>query len=131
MATQEDLMGIGVPAAQASRLGFSPANFTAVAGSTTASGATSIGDTKLALLTVSTTTAVAFLLKSAPPTGSFHYVTNLFASTATASVVPATGNYLNGATNTAVTLTTGQSALFFTNANGTAGAVNWYSIKSA
>ena len=131
MATQADLMGLGVAADLASRLGYTPASFTPTAGITAQASATSIGSSKLALLTVSTSTAVSFTLTANPPTGSFHYVTNLFASTATASVFAATGNFLNGTTNTAVTLTTGQSALFFTAANGTAAAVAWYSIKSA
>ena len=131
MATQADLMGLGIAAEPALALGYTPASFTPTAGITVQASATVIGGTKLALLTVSTSTATSFLLKSQPPIGSFHYVTNLFASTATASIFPSTGQYLNGATNTAVTLTTGQSALFYSVTSGTAGSVNWYTIKSA
>ena len=131
MATKEDLMGVGLPWPVADRLGYTPQSFTPTAGITAQASATSIGSSKLALVTVSTTTAVSFTLTASPPAGSFHYVTNLFASTATASVFAATGNFLNGTTNTAVTLTTGQSALFFTVASGTAATVAWYSIKSA
>jgi hypothetical protein len=130
MANQSDLMGVGFSWPQAERVGYSPTSYVAVASVTTQSGATPIGS-KLALLTVSTSTATSFLLPANPPTGIILYATNLFASTATASVFAATGNFLNGTTNTALTLTTGQSALFISETAGTAAACNWYSIKTA
>ena len=130
MANQSDLLGVGLSWPAAERLGYSPVSYAAVAGNTTQSGSTLIGS-KLALLTAATTTAVAFRLPQNPPTGIFVYCTNLFASTATASVFAATGNLLNGVANGSLTLTTGQSAIFISETAGTAAACNWYSIKSA
>ena len=130
MATKEDLMGVGLSWPEADRLGFSPVNYTPTASITVQASATQIQD-KLATLTVSTSTAVSFLLPQNPAPGIFVYCTNLFASTATASVFPSTGAFLNGATNTAVTLLTAQSAVFFTTKSGTAANITWYSIKSA
>ena len=133
MATRNDLMGTGFAAAQAALISTHPASFTATPGITAQSSATSLGDAfpKIALLTVATSTAISFTLPANPAKGMFVYATNLFASVATASVFPATGNFLAGVTNTAVTLTTGQSCIFFTVETGTAAAVAWYYNKSA
>ena len=130
MATEADLMGVGLSWPVATRLGYTPASYSATPGITVQASATNITN-KIALLTVATATAASFNLPANPAVGSFHYVTNLFASTATASVFPATGNFLAGVTNTAVTLTTGQSCLFYTVASGTAASVSWYYNKSA
>ena len=130
MATKQDLMGLGLPPFLAEKLGYTPQGYSGSAGITTQSSATQIND-KLALLTVATSTASSFLLPQNPSGGVILYATNLFASIATASVYPATGNLLNGVTNGSLTLTTGQSAIFITESAGTALNVNWYSIKSA
>lgn len=130
MATKEDLMGVGFAWPAADRLGYSPVTYTATPGITAQASATSIKD-KLALLSVASSTGVSFTLPPNPAAGVFVYCTNLFASLATASVFAATGNFLAGTTNTAVTLTTGQSAFFFTVQSGTAASVAWYYNKSA
>ena len=133
MATRSDLMGSGFPAQQAALISTHPTSFTATPGITAQASATSLGDAfpKIALLTVASSTGVSFTLPASPPAGMLVYATNLFASVATASVFPATGNFLAGVTNTAVTLTTAQSCIFFTTQTGTAAAVNWYYNKSA
>ena len=133
MATRTDLMGAGFAAGQAQLISTHPNSFTATPGITTQASATSLGDAfpKIALLTVASSTGTAFTLPANPALGMFVYATNLFASLATASVFAATGNFLAGTTNTAVTLTTGQSAIFFTVQTGTAAAVAWYYNKSA
>ena len=130
MANQSDLLGVGLSWPAAERLGYTPTTYTANAGVTAQSGAKALGS-KLALLSVASATGNAFLLPANPPTGIIMYCTNLFASVATAQVFAATNNLLNGTTNTALTLTTGQSAVFISVAAGTAAACNWYSIKTA
>lgn len=124
------LMGVGFPPAQTLALDVTPQSLVPTAGVTAQSGSTKIG-TRLSLLTVSTSTATSFQLPATPQTGTIHYVTNLLASTVTAQIYPATSAYMVGAQNAASTLTTGQSALFICEANGTAAAINWYVIKSA
>lgn len=130
MANQTDLMGLGISWPLADHLGYTPVGYAPVASITTQAGATAI-KSKIAMVTVSTSTATAVLLPANPSTGIFVYVTNLFASVATAAVFTATGNLLNGVANGSLSLTTGQSALFISETAGTAAACNWYSIKSA
>ena len=125
-----NLMGVGFPAAQALAIDVTPSSVSGTAAVATQAGSTKIG-TRLALCTVTTSTASSFQLPATPRTGSIHYATNLFASTATASIYPATGSYMNGTQNAAVTLTTGKSCMFICETNGTAAAINWYSIPTA
>ena len=133
MANRSDLMGVGFAAQQALMISTQPESYTATPGITVQASATSLGgaNPKIALLTVASGTGTTFTLPASPPSGLFVYTTNLLASLATATIYPATGNLLNGATNGTLLLTTGQSAVFYTVAAGTALSVSWYSIKSA
>lgn len=121
MSTTQDLMGLGMPAALASRLGNNPASIAGVG--TVQTGAANIA-APVALITPASGNT-AFILTSSFSTGRPVWVWNQ-STTLTALIYPPSGGSINGAaTNAAVELPPLSSAVFqLLNGSGVA-AENW------
>lgn len=128
MSTTADLMGLGMPAALASRIGNNPASLAGVG--TTQVGATPLSGGAVMLITP-TAGNTAFVLASATSTGRAVYVWNRSASV-TALIFPPLGGAINGGTvNASISLAPLLGAIFqLLNGSGVA-AEQWGAIKSA
>ena len=120
MSTTADLMGLGMAAALAGRLGFTPA--TLVTTGTSAGTAAAI-QTKLTILTTAGSQTGA-ILPSAASLGASYIVTN---PTATAGVVyPPTGNTFNTSASTSIAIAQYNTIIFMRTSSTT-----WCTIVSA
>lgn len=124
MSTPQDLMGLGLPPALASRLGYQPATVAGVG--TTQTGAALIA-TALTLAGP-TSSNTAFVLSNALSTGRPVFVWNTSA-TLTALVFPPSGGKINGgSTNAAVSLPPGYGAMFQLQNGAGVAAETWGAI---
>jgi len=122
MSTIQDLMGVGMSPALASRLGNSPTSLSGTG--TTQTGATMITGSSVYLLTP-TSSNTAFVLNSAFSTGRPIYLWNQ-SSTQTALIFPPTGGTINnGSANASVSVAPLSGIIFqLVNGSGVA-AENW------
>ena len=125
MPTVADLMGIGMPAAQAGRLGNTPTTLTCTG--TTQATAASIPNGVHLFVIASTAAANGAILSTAAALGTPHWFTNgTGAGNATANIYCPVGGTMNTATNGSLLVATGKSAVFIQTAQST-----WVSILTA
>ena len=122
MSTVSDLMGLGMPAALANRLGLTPAVITCAG--TTQAAATTI-QTHLSILSTGTSTTGAILPSSASLGGVF--VAACTAATTAVVYCPVSGT-LNGTTNAGLSVAQNKTAIFY---RLTGSGDDWVSVLTA
>jgi hypothetical protein len=123
MSTIGDLMGLGMPAALAARLGNTPATLTAAA-STSQTGAAVL--TNHVTLISAATGLNSVIFATAAALGTPWYITNSTASAASALVYCPVSGTMNQTSNGSTTLATGKTAIFIQNAQS-----SWVSVLTA
>lgn len=109
MPTQDDLAGLGMAWPLAAVLGFQPSNITATG--TTQGTAAQILTRDVTVSASAGNTGIK--ISATPKIGSFTFVTNLLASTASCIFYIPLGAKLNGVTNGTATLAAGQTMFMF------------------
>jgi hypothetical protein len=124
MSTIGDLMGLGMPAALAARLGNTPATLAAAA-STSQTGAALLTN-HVTLITAVSAGANSTVFATAASLGTPWYITNSTASGASALVYCPVSGTMNQTSNGSTTLATGKTAIFIQNAQS-----SWVSVLTA
>ena len=123
MSTVADLMGLGMPAALAARLGNTPTSITAAG--TSQSTATLITQ-HVAMVNAQSSQTGAVFSSNASLGAPFFVVSPVGVSAATAVIYCPVSGTMNGSTNGSVLLTTGKTAIFTQTA-----ALAWVSFPLA
>jgi len=110
MSTVQDLMGLGMPAPLAARLGNTPDVKTLAANSDQASAY--VVQQHVTVISVATTTANSIKFATGASLGAPFYVVNNLAATVTGVVYCPVSGTMNGTANGSVSLTTGKTAIF-------------------
>ena len=123
MSTVADLMGLGMPAALAARLGNTP---TAVTGAGTSQATATAISQHVSMVNAQSSQTGAIFASAASLGAPFYVVSPVGVSAATAVIYCPVSGTMNGTTNGSVVLTTGKSAIFVQT-----GALAWVSFPLA
>ena len=111
MPLVSDLMGLGMPAALATRLGNTPQTIAGAGATGGAATAIPVGQ-HITLFTAASTTANGIIFATNAAVGTPQYVAVLSSSPTTGTIYCPVSGSMNGTSNGSVVLTTGKTAIF-------------------